>query len=37
MNLEGDIIVMDFKRLFGDLESKCLAYLRSLPEIEKIL
>lgn len=33
MNLEGDIIMLDFKELFGDLESRCLAYLQTLPEI----
>lgn len=33
MDLEGDITVLDFKELFGDLESRCLVYLQALPKI----
>lgn len=34
VNLEGDIIVLDFKSLFNDLESRCLMYLQTLREEE---
>ncbi|MDD3038224.1 hypothetical protein [Bacteroides sp.] len=34
MNLEGDLTLLDFKSLFGDLESRCLKYLQSLREEE---